>query len=529
MSAETRQSEAALEPMASADVGLDPGDEPDLPARRSRRTVELRPEHAFDAVVIGVSAGGFDALSQVLPALPEDFAPAVIVVQHRGPQSPQLLAETLGRACRLPVREPRDKEPVTGGTIWLAPAGYHLMVEDDGVFGLNIDPRINHSRPSIDALFESAAGCWGPRVVGVVLTGANSDGARGLSTIARFKGLCLVQNPDTAEVPVMPRTALEAVDSAERIELEDLAPRLTALAVQRRPRRAAPKTSALEDIEIDLVLEAVFRAWGYDFRHYGRATLRRRLRHRAALERCGSISELIPRLVREPELFQRFVRDMSTTVTEMFRDAEAFKVLREAVIPILKTWPFVKIWHAGCSTGEEVYSLAILLKEEGFLDRARIYATDFNEDCLATAREGVYPLDRMRGYSRNYLLAGGRASLSEYYHACYNHARLDPALRRNVTFARHNLVSDGSFGEMHLILCRNVLIYFDFELQHRVLSVLRDSLVHRGFLTLGSRESLKHRDLRAGFEDVAPGRSIYRLRETPTPNAGDSSARRIGS
>jgi chemotaxis protein methyltransferase CheR len=276
---------------------------------------------------------------------------------------------------------------------------------------------------------------------------------------------------------------------------------------------AAPETAGppnLEDVEIDVLLEAIVRVYGYDFRNYARGSLRRRLWRRVTAEGRSSVSGLIETVLHDPDAMERLRVDLSVTVTSMFRDPPFFLALRTRVLPLLKTYPFVRIWVAGCASGEEVYSLAILLREEEMTDRVRIYATDVSEEVLDRAREGLLPMDRMRTYSSNYLDAGGHEGLSRYYEVEGRWARLDPSLRDGVVFARHNLATDSTFNEFHLILCRNVLIYFDRTLQQRVHGLFDDSLVPLGLLALGARESLVGSSLEGRYEAVDPEVRIYR-------------------
>lgn len=245
-----------------------------------------------------------------------------------------------------------------------------------------------------------------------------------------------------------------------------------------------------EMIEIDLLLEGVYRQYGFDFRQYSPASVRRRLRRRMDAEGLGTMTALLERLLHEPACMERLLLDLSVNVTSMFRDPTFYAALRKKVAPMLRTYPFVRIWNPGCSTGEETFSLAILLREEGLLDRCRIYATDMNEAVLAQARRGVFPLDRMRDFTAGYLAAGGRAAFSEYYVAAYEGARFDQSLAAGIVFAQHNLVSDRSFNEFHMIVCRNVMIYFDTPLQHRVHQLLYESLGRFGILALGSKETI---------------------------------------
>ena len=266
----------------------------------------------------------------------------------------------------------------------------------------------------------------------------------------------------------------------------------------------------LERLEIELLVEGVFRHYGFDFRSYAFASIRRRLWKRVEGEGLSSISELQARILHDTDAMERLLLDLSVNVTAMFRDPTFYKEFRERVIPLLRTYPFIRIWHAGCSTGEEVFSMAILLEEEGLYDRARLYATDINDVVLQRARQGIFPLDRMQEYTENYMRAGGTRSFSEYYTAKYDGALFTPSLTRNIVFSQHNLVTDRSFSEFHVIFCRNVLIYFDKALQNRVHSLFYDSLVTYGILALGSKESLKFSQYEPCYEKVSSAEKIYR-------------------
>jgi chemotaxis protein methyltransferase CheR len=255
----------------------------------------------------------------------------------------------------------------------------------------------------------------------------------------------------------------------------------------RRPR----DDEELEDLELALLTEAVFRRYGLDFRNYAVASLRRRVRLAMQEEGARTISGLTEKLLHDPPAAERLLLRLSINVTAMFRDPSFWHAVRTLVVPHLRSYPFVRIWHAGCSTGEEVYSMAVLLAEEGLYDRCRIYATDMNEVALARAREGIVAVEQMQEYSTNYLRAGGHGSLSDYYTANYGHAIFRAALKRNVIFSQHNLVTDGSFNEFNLILCRNVMIYFNDALQDRVHRLLYASLRRYGVLALGRKESLR--------------------------------------
>ena len=269
------------------------------------------------------------------------------------------------------------------------------------------------------------------------------------------------------------------------------------------------RTEETEEIEVALLLDAIHKRYGYDFRNYAKASLKRRIRDFAITSNYLSISAMISPLLHDASFCAKLIYGLSVTVSEMFRDPEFFMTLRQQVVPYLKTYPFVRVWHAGCATGEEVYSLAILLREEGFYDRATIFATDFNELALEKARQGIFPLEKMKEYTANYQRAGGSGSFAQYYRTGYGAAILDSALKKNITFSNHNLVTDGVFSEVHLVLCRNVIIYFDKALQNRVLQLFRDSLTHGGVLALGSKESIQFTQAADFFKALDSRWKIY--------------------
>jgi chemotaxis protein methyltransferase CheR len=265
-----------------------------------------------------------------------------------------------------------------------------------------------------------------------------------------------------------------------------------------------------EKIEIGALLNGIRSRYGYDFTQYSQASLKRRLERALAQAKLIHFTELLDRLFHDERSFDEFLKIMSVTVTEMFRDPAFYKAVREHIVPALKTYPFVKIWHAGCATGEEVYSMAMLLHEEGFLDRVRIYATDFNKHSLDMGEKGIYPARYMTAYAANYREAGGKYDFSDYYSDSYELVKFNDFLKERITFSYHNLVTDGVFGEMNLICCRNVLIYFDKTLQDQVLSKFAESLRHGGFLCLGNKESLSFTSVAPLFEPIDKKQRIYR-------------------
>jgi chemotaxis protein methyltransferase CheR len=266
----------------------------------------------------------------------------------------------------------------------------------------------------------------------------------------------------------------------------------------------------VEDLEIQLLLDGILHRYGYDFRHYAAASLRRRIRSIVEKEHVPSISALQERILREPGCMARFITSLSVPVTSMFRDPSFYRALRSEVVPVLRTYPFVRIWHAGCSTGEEVYSLAILLVEENLYDRCRIYATDLSDATLQRATKGIYDLSRMRDYTHNYQLFGGQRDFSSYYTADHERVIFSPRLRKNIVFSQHNLVSDGPFNEFNLILCRNVMIYFDRTLRDQVLRLLDSSLCHFGVLGIGRKETLEFSSIAPRYSELTSRIRLYR-------------------
>ena len=267
---------------------------------------------------------------------------------------------------------------------------------------------------------------------------------------------------------------------------------------------------ALERVEIELLLEGIYRHYGFDFRSYAYASIRRRLWKRIDAEGLSTVSALQERVLHDPDMMNQLLLDLSINVTAMFRDPAFYVAFRHTVVPRLRTSPFSRVWHAGCSTGEEVYSMAILLEEEGLYERSRIYATDINEVVLQRAKSGIFPLDRMQEYTENYIRAGGTRSFSEYYTAKYDGALFRQELLKNVVFSQHNLVTDRSFAECTVILCRNVLIYFDKALQERVHQLFYESLSTFGILALGSKESLRFSKFEGCYEPLSAAEKIYR-------------------
>ena len=264
------------------------------------------------------------------------------------------------------------------------------------------------------------------------------------------------------------------------------------------------------EVNIHDLLEAIYNKYGYDFRQYSEAHVKRRIMNRMAMSGINNISQLQIKVLNDVTFASILLQDLSINVTEMFRDPGFYKSVRENVIPVLKTYPFLKIWHAGCSTGEEAYSMAIILKEEGLADRTTIYATDFNQQVLDRAKEGIFSNKMMKEYTANYQLSGGKESFSDYYTSDENNVILNQSLKKKIVWANHNLVTDSVFAELNLVLCRNVLIYFDRELQNKVQALFHKSLINGGILCLGNKESLRFTDFQDAYTALDEKQRIFK-------------------
>ena len=277
---------------------------------------------------------------------------------------------------------------------------------------------------------------------------------------------------------------------------------------------------AIKDFEIQLLLDVLFKLYGYDFRNYADASIKRRILRCLEVCKFHHITEIVLKLLHEGYFLEKLVHELTVGVTALFRDPAIYLALRKHVIPELMSHSFVNIWHAGCSSGEEVYAMAILLKEEGLYDQARLYATDLDSHAVQTAKQGIFPADKMGEYEENYRQAGGKQRFAEYCHIKHDGLHMDPGLQTNMVFSTHNLATDGVFADMHLILCRNVMIYFAPTLQERVFKLFRESLVRGGMLCLGSQESLQFSNVAKQFEIVAADEKIYRKHILPRKKRG---------
>jgi chemotaxis protein methyltransferase CheR len=270
------------------------------------------------------------------------------------------------------------------------------------------------------------------------------------------------------------------------------------------------KSDQLEKLEIELLLHGLYEWCGYDYRNYAYHSIRRRIWHRVHAEKLSSITSLLDKLLHDPECLQRTIADFSIHVTEMFRDPSFFLEFRKEVIPLLQTYPSIRIWHAGCSSGEEVYSMAILLHEAGLYEKTKIFATDISTKVLRVAKSGTFPMEYMKKYTNNYMQAGGERAFSDYYSVSKDYVKFHPFLSKNIVFAQHNLATDRSFNEFHVILCRNVLIYFNKELQAKVHNLFHESLCPLGILGLGDKETISSSNVADFYEHISMKQKLYK-------------------
>jgi two-component system CheB/CheR fusion protein len=463
-------------------------------------------------VGIGASAGGLESLEHLFAEMPCNTGMAFVVVQHLSPDFRSLMDELIARHSDMPVRLADHGTLVQANHIYLMPPRKEMIIRERRLILTDKEPGQGLSLP-IDQFFRSLAQDQGPQAVAVVLSGSGSDGSRGIVDVKRAGGMVLAESVASAKFDGMPLSAQATgvVDDARMPR--DLARILCGLPPLESVEDSEPLS---EDPAMDETLRMLRDQFGIDFSLYKTSTVARRVQRRVDLLRVESIAAYVDQLHADPDELDTLYQDLLIGVTQFFRDPEAFETLEREVIPqLLERVPpaqELRMWIAGCATGEEAYSLAIVLREEDLLDRTLIYATDINPQALRAAEAGIYEVDRFAKFSEAYREAGGTRSLADYYTASYDGALLDRRLRASIVFSDHSLATDSAFAECQLVSCRNVLIYFERELQERALAVLSDSLCHRGFLGLGAKESLRFTHRAAEYAECAPEARIYRKR-----------------
>lgn len=473
-----------------------------LPVRQVAMPAPPTPRPPCAALALAGSAQSLDKMLYIAERLPPTQV-TVFVAQHVQEGQINLLDRLLKMRTEFRVLMPQHLCPVQPGTIFVAPPGHHLRVAH-GLVYLTRDHKIQFARPSIDALFESVAGEYGVGTLGVLLCGFGQDGVAGCAAIRSAGGWVILEDgEDCNEARVLP-------DAARKAGAFDLLLRKSAIAAVAAAAllgpAAEPKGALLE-----CFLEALHAHYGYDFRGYQRDSLERRIRVLMRQFGLGGFAEFQRVLLGNPALFQRLLAEISVGVTAFFRHPEQLKVLREEVLPYLASFPIIKVWSAGCATGEEAYSLAMLLDEAGLLDKARIFATDLNPYLLELARAGLYPLEGLTQSRENHQAAGCQGRFDDRVRVGGRFFRVPERLQGRILFHHHSLAQDGVFNEFQLILCRNVMIYFDHDLQRRVLGHFAHSLHRDGFLALGPQDGTHQLALGAGFAALPGGAHLYRL------------------
>lgn len=465
----------------------------------------------FQAVAIGGSADSLDKILTIVEGLPtgggedEKAEPqlTVFIVQHVMESEENRLDRLLRVRTDYRVEMPQNLQPVRRGTIYIAPPGHHMKV-GHGLIYLTRDRKVNFARPSIDVLFESVAWEYGERAAGVLLCGYGRDGVHGLEVLREHHACTMVEESAECGAKDMP----EAAQTAGHYDHLFTAREITAfLAAAVAGSEALPDPKLLEQF-----LAALYERYGYDFRGYQLPTIERRLDKMERLLGRRSFFELQQEILSDAEIFEQFFLELSINVTAFFRHPKQFRLLRERVFPYLDSFPRLKIWIAGCSTGEEVYSLAILLDELGMLEKSQIFATDINPHVLEEAKGGLFPRDKLAESAANYREAGGTRAFADYFEDNGYHLRIDPRLREHLLFHHHSLAHDGVFNEFQLLLCRNVLIYFHPELQQGVMELFSRSLHRDGFLLLGPSEGLVSGNGERFFKADEGGGKLFRWR-----------------
>jgi len=474
-----------------------------LPVRQAVNRGSPAPLESCRALVLGGSARSLDKLLTIVGHLPLSEA-AVFVVQHVQENQISLLDRLLQARTDYSVVMPQHLTPVAPSTIYVAPPGHHLKVAH-GLVYITRDRKIRHARPSIDILFESVAGEYRNRALGVLLCGFGQDGVAGCAALKEAGGCVIVEDGDDCEeARVLPDAAREAGRFDHVMKCAGIAS-IAAAAVA--GPRAAPSGALL-----DLFLEALWRQYDYDFRGYQRDSLERRVKSLMTQFGLPSFVDFQCAILSQRPLFDRMVAEISVGVTGFFRHPEQFRLLREEILPYLASFSVLKVWSAGCATGEEAYSLAILLDELGLLPRTRLFATDINHYLLELGASGLFPATPLAASRADYRAGGGPRQFDAYIERGGRYLKVRDRLREAVLFHRHSLVDEGVFNEFQLVVCRNVMIYFDRETQRKVLDLFARSLHPDGFLVLGPRDGLIQTAREQGFVPHSGDGHIYRFR-----------------
>ncbi|UTH74667.1 chemotaxis protein CheB [Chromobacterium sp. IIBBL 290-4] len=474
-----------------------------LPARQvSQQAAPAEPRAPLQAIALAGSAQSLESILRIVESLPlADIA--VFVAQHVQENQINLLDQLLQTRTDYRVEMPQHMTRIEAGRLYVAPPGHHMKAAHGYVY-LTRDRQIQFARPSIDALFQSLAGEYGPSLLAALLCGFGSDGVDGCAAIRAAGGCVIVQDgSECAPARVMPDAARDAGHYSLALKLPAICSFAAAMA-------AGPAAKPEGDL-LELFLSALASHYGWDFRHYQRDSLQRRVVNLMGQFNLRVFADFQRAVLTDTSQFERLAAELPVGVTSFFRHPPQLKLLREEVLPYLSSFPLIKLWSAGCSSGEEPYSLAIMLEELALLDRSHVFATDLNPYLLELGASSLFPRDALALNRQNYLASGGERLFDAYLTDNGRFLRLADALRQRILFYRHSLTDEGVFNEFQLIVCRNVLIYFDAELQRQVLRRFARSLHADGFLVLGPQDGLHRQALDSGFEPYRRGSSVYRL------------------
>ncbi|WP_300331417.1 CheR family methyltransferase [Accumulibacter sp.] len=476
-----------------------------LPVRQVARNDGLTPLEPCRALVLGGSANSLDKILQIVSHLPVSEA-VVFVVQHVQEDAMNWLDRLLQTRTGYSVLMPQHLVPVAPGTIYVAPPAHHLKVAH-GLIYVTRDRKVRHARPSIDTLFESVAGEYGKGALGVLLCGFGHDGVDGCAALHKAGGCVIVEDgDDCGDARVLP-------DAARHAGHFDQVMKCPAIASVAAAAVVGPHAEPSGEL-LDLFLEALWRQYAYDFRGYQRDSLTRRIKNLMGRFGLPGFADFQRAVLSQRPLIERMVAEISVGVTGFFRHPEQFRLLRDEVLPYLASFSVLKVWSAGCATGEEAYSLAILLDELGLLARTRLFATDINDHLLDLAGSGLFPTESLPSSRADYLASGGVGDFAAYVEQGSRYLKIRQRVREAVLFHRHSLVTEGVFNEFQLIVCRNVMIYFDRDVQRRVLRLFARSLHPDGFLVLGPRDGLIQTAREEGFVPHFGDAQIYRFHGT---------------
>lgn len=460
------------------------------------------------AIVIGGSANSLDKILHIIENLPVSEV-SIFVVQHVSEHEENLLDQLLRVRTEYAVIMPQHLMTIQAGTIYIAPPGHHMKVAHGKVY-LTRDQKIQFARPSLDALFESIAEEYGKHALALLLCGFGADGVAGCHAL-KAKGACvIIEDPQECGIATALPEAVQKTGNFDHVLRHRAITSIAASTVQAVVLKASGR---LQGQPLEIFLDALWQEYAYDLRGYQRASLERRLFNLMQSFGLPDFCDFQRAVFSDPGQFMRLVAEISVGVTDFFRHPEQLLDLREHVLPYLESFPIIKIWSAGCSTGEEAYSLAILLEEMGLNSRSRLFATDINHYFLEVAKSGLYPLSALDAINNNYLKSGGSRSIDSHIENKKHYLKMNDHLRDVPLFYPHSLANGGIFNEFQLIVCRNVMIYFDTALQNKILQQFSRSLHRDGILVLGPQDGIRHLARQNGFVPFVENSDIYRLQE----------------